>query len=186
MKRTFVHMTIVSVVLLASVGCRSMTGQSLGTNVDNKTTTATVKTRLAADQLQNLTWVDVDTSAGTVYLTGTATTDAQKQRAGEIARGVQGVQRVVNNIQVRPGGTAGAQPASGQPAASGSASPATGAAAAGRPLTMTGEVVEVDRGDGQVKLRTAEGEQMLRLPAGALGSLQPGDRVRVEIVPSPR
>jgi hypothetical protein len=158
-----------------------MTGQSLGTNVDNQTTTATVKARLTADQLQNLTWVDVDTSAGTVYLTGTATTEAQKQRATEIARTVDGVQRVVNNIVVRPdGATAG----TGTKGATGaSASPATGAAG---PMSMTGEVIRVDRDQGQVVLRTGEGEQMLRLPPASLAGIRQGDRVRVEIVTNPR
>jgi hyperosmotically inducible protein len=183
MKRAILQITVVSLVLLSSIGCRSMTGQSLGTNVDNKTITATVKTRLVADQLQNLTWVDVDTSAGTVYLTGTATTEAQKQRATELARGVKGVQRVVNNIEVRPSAAAASQQPQRSQATS--ASPAMGAAA-GSPMTLTGEVVRVDRTDGQIVLRTGAGEQTLRLSPGAVGHLQPGDRVRVEIVTDPR
>jgi hypothetical protein len=187
MKRAILSITVVSLVLLSSIGCRSMTGQSLGTNVDNTTTTATVKARLTADQLQNLTWVDVDTSAGTVYLTGTATTEAQKQRAGEIARSVNGVQRVVNNIQVRPSATAAGQPQPRGQTEAASASPAMGTAAAGTPMSMTGEVVRVDRGEGQVTLRTSDGgEQELRLPPSAIGNIQPGDRVRVEIMTSPR
>jgi hypothetical protein len=163
-----------------------MTGQSLGTNVDNTTTTAEVKARLTADQLQNLTWVDVDTSAGTVYLSGTATTEAQKQRAAEIARSVSGVQRVVNNIEVRPGGTTaadtrGAPTAAHSPGAA-SASPMMGA----KSMSMTGEVIGVDRAQGQVVLRTDQGEQMLRLPSASLSNIEQGDRVRIEIVTTPR
>jgi hypothetical protein len=133
-----------------------MTGQSLGTNIDNQTTTANVKARLAADQLQNLTWVDVDTSAGTVYLSGTATTEAQKMRASEIAREVHGVQRVVNNIQVRSSAAAETRPGSGQAGttAAASASPLTASTSGSR--TMVGEVVNVDHSTGQLRLRTSE------------------------------
>ena len=186
MKRTMVQMTVTSVVLvLLAVGCRSMTGQSLGTNIDNKTTTASVKARLTADQLQNLTWVDVDTSDGTVYLSGTAATEAQKSRATEIARDVKGVQRVVNNIQVqaRTGATAESRPATGQARAmegSTAASPATGSMSG--PNVMVGEVVNVDHGTGRLTLRTGEGDMMLRFPPAAVAGVQQGDRVGVELV----
>jgi hyperosmotically inducible protein len=174
MNRPMVHITLVSLLLLAAVGCRSMTGQSLGTNIDNKTTTATVKARLAADQLQNLTWVDVDTSAGTVYLTGTASSEAQKRRAEEVARSVGGVREVVNNIQVRPGVATGAA----------SASPAT-TSAPGRQL-MTGQVTRIDHGSGQVTLQTGQGDLLLQLPPGAVAGVQQGDRVTVELGVQPR
>ena len=171
-----VHATITSMVLLlAMVGCRSMTGQSLGTNIDNTTTTATVKARLAADKLQTLTWVDVDTSAGTVYLSGTAATEAQKTRATEIARNVEGVQRVVNNIQVQPSIAAGTAGTSGAPAAS----PATTTTPI-RP-TLFGEVVSVDHDTGRLTLRTDEGETALRFPPAAVAGVKQGDRVSLEL-----
>jgi hypothetical protein len=85
MQRTLNQIAIVSLVMLTTFGCTSMTGQTLGTNIDNKTMTAEVKTKLTADRLQNLGWVDVDTNTGVVYLGGTANTEAQKKRAGEIA-----------------------------------------------------------------------------------------------------
>lgn len=184
MKRTMVQMTITSMVLLLlAVGCRSMTGQSLGTNVDNQTTTANVKARLGAERLQNLTWVDVDTNAGTVFLSGTAATEAQKRRAGEVAREVQGVQRVVNNIRVQPSPTVAGQP-TGASAGSAAASPATGAMAG--PNTIMGEVVNVDHQTGELVLRTSEGEMQLRFPPASVAGVQQGDRVGVELVQSGR
>jgi hypothetical protein len=184
MKRTMVQMAITSmVVLLLAVGCRSMTGQSLGTNIDNQTTTVNVKARLTADQLQNLTWVDVDADNGVVYLTGTATTEAQKARATEIARDVDGVRRVVNNIQVRPTAAAETRPTSGQAgttAAAESASPVTASTAG--PGAMMGEVVNVDHSTGRLTLRTREGDMMLHFPPAAVAGVQQGDRVRVELV----
>lgn len=186
MKRTMVQMTITSMVLLLlAVGCRSMTGQSLGTNVDNQTTTASVKARLTADQLQNLTWVGVDTNDGVVYLTGTAATEAQKMRAAEVARNVNGVKRVVNNIQVQPSAAAGTRPATGQPgaaASTASASPATASTAG--PNALMGEVMSVDHGTGRLTLRTGEGDMTLQFPPAAVAGVQQGDRVRVELVRS--
>jgi hypothetical protein len=161
------RLTIVSMMLLAAAGCRSMTGQSLGTNVDNATITATVKTKLAADQLHNLTWVDVDTSDGTVYLSGTATTEAQKARATDIARSVGGVKQVVNNIQVKP-------------ATASNAASASPGAFQGR-HTMTGQVTGVDHGNGHLTLRTDEGDLRLHFPPSALTNVKPGDQVSVEL-----
>jgi hypothetical protein len=183
MKRTMVHMTITSMVLLLlAVGCRSMTGQSLGTNVDNQTTTASVKARLIADQLQNLTWVDVDTNAGTVYLSGTAATEAQKTRAAEIARDVDGVRGVVNNIQVRSSAAPGSRPTDGQAGTTAAVSASPTTASTSGSGTMVGEVVNVDHGTGRLTLRTGEGDMMLHFPPAAVAGVQHGDRVRVELV----
>ena len=48
--------------------------------------------------------IDVDTKDGVVTLEGTVDTDAQRQSAAEIARGVDGVARVENKLLVRPDG----------------------------------------------------------------------------------
>lgn len=174
--RTRATVAILVAALALTAGCRSMTGQSLGTNIDNTTTTATVKAQLAAERVQNLGWVDVDTSAGTVYLSGTAETEAQKRRAGEIAADVDGVKRVVNNIQVRSSTAMGSGAQSAQ-----SASPAAAPAgmAAGR-YTATGEVVAVDQSTGNLTMRTSEGQLMLRVPEGTLRDIRVGDRVSVD------
>jgi len=95
--------TVAAVFVLVAVvaGCRSMTGKSAGTNVDDATITASVKTKLVADKASNLTRVDVDTNNGTVYLNGTVDSAEQKSRAEELARQAQGVKSVVNNLQVQ-------------------------------------------------------------------------------------
>jgi hyperosmotically inducible periplasmic protein len=95
--------TIATILVLAAVvtGCRSMTGKSAGTNVDDATITASVKTKLVADKGSNLTRVDVDTNNGTVYLNGTVDSAEQKARAEQLARQAQGVKSVVNNLQVQ-------------------------------------------------------------------------------------
>jgi osmotically-inducible protein OsmY len=95
--RTFA--VLLTIVVLASA-CQSLTGKSAGTNVDDTTITASVKTKLVADKATNLTRVDVDTNHGTVYLNGSVDSVEQRARAEQLAWQAGGVKAVVNNLQV--------------------------------------------------------------------------------------
>jgi hyperosmotically inducible protein len=67
---------------------------------DSAITTA-IKTRLAAEQLSSLTQVRVATELnGVVLLSGTASTQAEADKAVEIARSTDGVVRVKSEIGV--------------------------------------------------------------------------------------
>ena len=89
-------------VLVAFVaGCTAATGKSAGTNIDDATITASVKSKLVGDKASNLTRVDVDTNNGTVYLNGTVGSAEQKAKAEQLARQAAGVKSVVNNLQVQ-------------------------------------------------------------------------------------
>jgi hyperosmotically inducible periplasmic protein len=100
--RSAFHMVAGLLVLVAFVaGCTSTTGKSAGTNVDDATITASVKSKLVADKASNLTRVDVDTNNGTVYLNGTVESAEQKSRAEQLAWQASGVKTVVNNLQVQ-------------------------------------------------------------------------------------
>jgi len=91
----------VLVVLVAVVaGCQSMTGKSTGTNIDDATITASVKSKLVGEKASNLTRVDVDTNNGTVYLNGTVESAEQKAKAEQLAGQAAAVKTVVNNLQV--------------------------------------------------------------------------------------
>lgn len=94
-------MSIVFVLALFLAGCQSMTGETAGQNIDDSAITAGVKTNLAKERLGSLTKIEVDTVRGTVYLTGVVETNDYKERAGQIARDTKGVQKVVNNLQIR-------------------------------------------------------------------------------------
>jgi hyperosmotically inducible protein len=59
-----------------------------------------VKARLVAEQDANLTRLGVLSSNGVVYLSGTAESADQRARAGTVAKGVRGVRRVVNTLDV--------------------------------------------------------------------------------------
>ena len=68
--------------------------------VDDAAITTAVKAKLAADKVKTLVRVSVDTIQGVVTLTGTVESADQKKQAEEVARGVKGVSKVVNNLQI--------------------------------------------------------------------------------------
>jgi hyperosmotically inducible protein len=68
--------------------------------VDDVAITTAVKAKLAADKIKTLGRVSVDTIQGVVTLTGTVESASQKKHAEEVARGVKGVSKVVNNLQI--------------------------------------------------------------------------------------
>lgn len=97
------HGKIAAVLLLSGLlgGCQAVTGRTTGQNIDDSNTTAAVKTQLAGDKVSSLTRIDVDTNAGVVSLNGTVESAEQRARAEQIAKGVGGVKRVINNLQVQ-------------------------------------------------------------------------------------
>jgi BON domain/PRC-barrel domain len=62
--------------------------------------TMAVKAKLAREKAATLAKVNVDTKQGVVELKGTVDSNATKERATELARQVDGVRRVVNNLKV--------------------------------------------------------------------------------------
>ena len=101
MLRNLRSLAAITVLLGMLSGCTAVTGETLGRNIDDTTLTTTVKTKLSGDKLANLTRIDVDTYNGVVSLNGVVSTPQEKERAEEIARSVDGVKKVVNNLQVR-------------------------------------------------------------------------------------
>jgi osmotically-inducible protein OsmY len=62
--------------------------------------TSAVKTKMLADTTVAGLKIDVDTNAGVVTLNGMASTRAEADRAVALARGTDGVKRVVNNLKI--------------------------------------------------------------------------------------
>jgi hyperosmotically inducible periplasmic protein len=85
-------------LLLAS--CQATTGRTAGQNVDDAGVTARVNAALVSDKPSNFTRIDVDTTNGVVALNGTVETPEQRARAEQLASRVDGVKRVINNLQV--------------------------------------------------------------------------------------
>lgn len=99
------HLLIASCVAIASLtvgGCAVTSGQSsVGQYVDDATISTRVKARFAEDPGVSALRLQVETLNGTVQLAGFAASQAEKDRAGQIARAVPDVKDVRNNIIVR-------------------------------------------------------------------------------------
>jgi hyperosmotically inducible periplasmic protein len=78
-----------------------MTGETAGQYVDDSTITAAVKAKLVADKAANLTRVDVETTKQVVALNGIVESADQKARAEQLAKQVNGVRKVDNNLQIQ-------------------------------------------------------------------------------------
>jgi hyperosmotically inducible protein len=92
---------IAMALLLSTTGCTAMTGETAGQYVDDTTITAAVKAKLVADKAANLTRVDVDTTKQVVALNGIVESADQKARAEQLAKQVDGVRKVDNNLQIQ-------------------------------------------------------------------------------------
>ncbi len=97
-------------VALALTGCSTWMhqdtgGRTAGRVVDDNKITADVKSGLNQEPIYKFNEVDVKTFDGVVQLSGFVNTDAQKQRAGQIAQETRGVTQVVNSIALKPEGT---------------------------------------------------------------------------------
>lgn len=71
--------------------------------VKDSVITTKIKTKLAGEHFSSLAHISVDTdNAGVVYLSGTATTLEEANKAAAIAQGTEGVVSVKNEISVKP------------------------------------------------------------------------------------
>jgi hyperosmotically inducible protein len=68
--------------------------------ISDATITASVKLALAVERGVKATDINVDTNRGTVTLTGTVPSDAEHRLAIKVAEDVEGVQEVVDHINV--------------------------------------------------------------------------------------
>ena len=94
--------TTVTLATITTTGCSSKEyKRSSGEYLDDQTLTARVKSALFADPNVSGFQVNVDSYKGVVSLSGFVDTAAQKARAEDIARQVNGVRQVQNNLSVK-------------------------------------------------------------------------------------
>lgn len=102
MKKILIASAVV-IATLGSVGCAVTSGQStVGQYVDDATIATRVKARFAEDTQVSAMRIQVESLKGTVQLAGFATSQAEKDRAGQLARATPDVKEVRNNIIVKP------------------------------------------------------------------------------------
>lgn len=75
--------------------------RTTGTYFDDKAIAARLKTELARDDTTKATQINVESFRGVVQLNGFVDNQESIQRAEEIARSIEGVQEVQNNLVVR-------------------------------------------------------------------------------------
>ena len=101
--RTSLAAAVAAFALITATGCAVTRGQeTVGAYVDDTTITTQVKSRFIENTDVDASSIRVETLNGTVMLSGFAKDSKEKQTAESIARKVNGVKSVKNEIAVRP------------------------------------------------------------------------------------
>ena len=96
--------------VLASTSCRP--SQTLERQTDDAAIEAKIKAKLATDVgAATITSVEVNVTNGVVTLAGPVQTQDERQKIEAVARGIEGVRSVTNNIQVSAPEVPSPQPA---------------------------------------------------------------------------
>lgn len=98
-KATAILSLAACLMIFAVAGCT--TTQSAGRQVDDSSIQASVKAKLTADRFSNITNIDTNVTNGVVTLAGEVPNDRVKADAEAEARSVNGVVKVINNLQVK-------------------------------------------------------------------------------------
>ena len=103
MTRALAFSLVAVTTVLGTTACSvARDQQSVGSYVDDAGITTAVKAKMAEDKTVSATSISVETLKGVVQLSGFAKSDAEKARAGEIARTTKNVREVRNSIVVKP------------------------------------------------------------------------------------
>ncbi|HJT19061.1 MAG TPA: BON domain-containing protein [Nitrospira sp.] len=96
--------TMVFLVVAAAVGggCQSVDDPTAQRAMNNASVSAAVQARLTGDRSSDFTLVQVEAKDGMVTLTGAVSSVRQRARAEQLARQVEGVTEVNNDLHVRP------------------------------------------------------------------------------------
>ncbi|MEQ8357089.1 MAG: BON domain-containing protein [Kiloniellaceae bacterium] len=92
--------TLFLVGLLAGA-VAACSGETAGEYVDDSVISNKVRAQLVDDKDLNIFQIDVTTLKGEVQLSGFVDSQADKDRAGNVAAGISGVRRVHNNLVVQ-------------------------------------------------------------------------------------
>lgn len=94
---------VAAAALLVTTGCAVTRGQeSVGAYIDDATITTQIKSRFVESKAVDAASIHIETLKGTVLLSGFAKSSNERSTAESIARNVNGVKAVRNEIAVRP------------------------------------------------------------------------------------
>lgn len=98
----YLSAVFLAVALGSAVGCASTaTEKGTGEYIDDAVITTKVKTALIEDPVTKAYQIEVETYKGVVQLSGFVSTQAEVNKAGQVARGVAGVTSVKNDIRIK-------------------------------------------------------------------------------------
>jgi hyperosmotically inducible protein len=98
----FIGCLMLMMLIASFVACASTSKQEgAGEYVDDSVITTKVKSQLAGDDFLKSFEISVETYKGIVQLSGFVDSQKAINKAGEIARGVNGVKSVKNNLNVK-------------------------------------------------------------------------------------
>ena len=96
-------LSLAAVAVLTTTGCAVTRGQeSVGAYVDDTAITTAIKARFIENKQVDAASISVETLKGTVMLSGFAKNMNEKTTAEALARKVDGVRTVRNEIVIRP------------------------------------------------------------------------------------
>jgi len=97
-----IHFLVLLMLIAALAACAATrTQSSVGEYVDDSVITTKVKSLLAEDDFLKSFQISVESFKGTVQLSGFVNSQQAVDKAGVIARSVQGVQSLKNNLIVK-------------------------------------------------------------------------------------
>jgi osmotically-inducible protein OsmY len=101
-KNIFIHYFVLLVMIATFMACASTSKhESSGQYVDDSVITTKVKTQLANDDFLKSFQISVETYKGVVQLSGFVDSQQAVDKAGQIARNVNGVKSVKNNLVLK-------------------------------------------------------------------------------------
>jgi osmotically-inducible protein OsmY len=100
---THFGVSLLSVLLLASIlGCgATQTREGTGEYLDDSVITTKVKAAMFNDPTLKVNEINVETFKGVVQLSGFVTSQADVDKAVQVARGVAGVKSVKNDMRIK-------------------------------------------------------------------------------------
>jgi len=94
-------LTVLMVFLLASTSTL-MAEETAGEYIDSSVITSKVKKAIYDEPTLKSSEIKVETNKGVVQLSGFVSSQAEVDKAGEVARRVEGVMSVQNDLQAKP------------------------------------------------------------------------------------
>lgn len=99
-RRILQTFAVLTLVCFVASSCKTTT--SAGRQIDDATIKASVKAKMAADvRLSTLTNIEVNSTNGVVTLAGQVENESDRAQAAAVARSVDGVVKVNNELQVK-------------------------------------------------------------------------------------